>query len=578
MLETLQFANYSKENSEISKQEATQPRLIRRRRYDSKETELFYLIRQCRGCEDSNLQDIIKKIEELIRKQDFNINYQDGDNDTFLHATIVEDMPHVANLFLNKKIDVNIKNKKNKTPLQLATEMRNFDHKWNVVISELRNSRPKRTFLVQQMLKISDSGFISKTLDDRDYKIRLTPEDVTGIARATYEQYKENVNVVFKAIRSEEQLGEQLEEHINDLMKVNTQSLTFFLELEQSHWVTLVIAYQNTQFSAYRIDYFASKTQDTINDTLGKKIANINIQSFDIQLQQDDRYDYGIFALGGAKIINDALRNLQQDQIQQKLLDYKLTEEELIDKRIEFALQLSIEAHDDFFDVVQNRFCKENIKLQKMEELFTVCKINVNFLTSRVNGDTLLHVAVRRKEIEIVKFLKKNGARIDIKDGRDKTPIEVAQHNKVQKALLILQPPVFYKAINVPGDGSCLFWSVALAYLTPVKDDVGFSKRFKKLFGESTSAIVEEVKKLLKIGENTYEDDKLKYLITEVFRGRVVNEMLLYQEELGNQIGMIDFFESRNEDYFTEGTFKEKFNTEFSSEEVMRYGIDTNTL
>jgi len=37
-------------------------------------------------------------------------------------------------------------------------------------------------------------------------------------------------------------------------------------------------------------------------------------------------------------------------------------------------------------------------------------------------------------------------------------------------------------SVNIPGDGSCLFWSVALAYLTPVKNKPdSFKKRYEKL-------------------------------------------------------------------------------------------------
>jgi hypothetical protein len=39
------------------------------------------------------------------------------------------------------------------------------------------------------------------------------------------------------------------------------------------------------------------------------------------------------------------------------------------------------------------------------------------------------------------------------------------------------------KSVNVPGDGSCLFWAVTLAFLFPVRDDSAeFERRFEKLF------------------------------------------------------------------------------------------------
>jgi hypothetical protein len=39
------------------------------------------------------------------------------------------------------------------------------------------------------------------------------------------------------------------------------------------------------------------------------------------------------------------------------------------------------------------------------------------------------------------------------------------------------------KSVNIPGDGSCLFWAVTLAFLFPVRhDSAEFERRFKKLF------------------------------------------------------------------------------------------------
>ncbi|RDD34512.1 Phosphocholine transferase AnkX [Wolbachia endosymbiont of Cylisticus convexus] len=41
-----------------------------------------------------------------------------------------------------------------------------------------------------------------------------------------------------------------------------------------------------------------------------------------------------------------------------------------------------------------------------------------------------------------------------------------------------------FKRIDVPGDGSCLFWSVTMAYLIPARDnDDLFRQRYEALFG-----------------------------------------------------------------------------------------------
>ena len=56
------------------------------------------------------------------------------------------------------------------------------------------------------------------------------------------------------------------------------------------------------------------------------------------------------------------------------------------------------------------------------------------------------------------------------------------------------------KSKNVPSDGNCLYWSVVLAYLLPVKDDrTEFETRLRNLFGtfneEEESSILASIQK-----------------------------------------------------------------------------------
>ncbi len=83
--------------------------------------------------------------------------------------------------------------------------------------------------------------------------------------------------------------------------------------------------------------------------------------------------------------------------------------------------------------------------------------------------------------------------------------------------------------IDVFGDGSCLFWAVALAYLIPVKlNEFRFQKRFKKLFGKESLAQLESVKAKISAynpysaEEAIYQDETLKELISKQFRYRVI--------------------------------------------------------
>jgi hypothetical protein len=85
------------------------------------------------------------------------------------------------------------------------------------------------------------------------------------------------------------------------------------------------------------------------------------------------------------------------------------------------------------------------------------------------------------------------------------------------------------ESIDVPADGHCLFWAIALAYLMPLKDDdIAFEDRFKRLFGEEELEKLESVKTLIQ-RNNSIEAIRnhpvFKNLVTTKFRHRVVGYM-----------------------------------------------------
>nr|WP_253308677.1 ankyrin repeat domain-containing protein [Rickettsia endosymbiont of Ceutorhynchus assimilis] len=78
-----------------------------------------------------------------------------------------------------------------------------------------------------------------------------------------------------------------------------------------------------------------------------------------------------------------------------------------------------------------------------------------------------------------------------------------------------------YRKIDVPGDNSCLFWAVTLAYLTPVKDDHNvFKTRFQKLFGHQNQLSTIQ-KCIQKYDHNIPNNDIFKNLVTQDFRNMV---------------------------------------------------------
>lgn len=107
--------------------------------------------------------------------------------------------------------------------------------------------------------------------------------------------------------------------------------------------------------------------------------------------------------------------------------------------------------------------------------------------------------------------------------------------NLIDKPILYY-PTVLLNNINmsydVPADGSCLFWSVATAYLLPVSNDSDeFAVRFIRLFGIENIKNLSDIKKLLieydlenhSNNQSWYNNVIAQNLITNVFRDRVVD-------------------------------------------------------
>ncbi|MDX5462576.1 MAG: latrotoxin-related protein [Wolbachia endosymbiont of Tetragnatha montana] len=208
-------------------------------------------------------------------------------------------------------------------------EVEQVDWRWRPVLK-----RSKRA----DDLSRESAGFVSATLGGT-YNYWLMQADIAGIARTVYGWCGEDNNVVFEVIGSVEQLRVQLEQHKDKLRQPDRLSLTFVYNSGGNHWTTLVIAYQGDQFSAYYIDSLGNGIPNDVRSVLEEKVAGITIYPFNIR-QQTDGHNCGIFALENAKIINDALRNGQQVQIEQGLSNYKTTEEYLINRRIVFAESL----------------------------------------------------------------------------------------------------------------------------------------------------------------------------------------------------------------------------------------------
>lgn len=96
------------------------------------------------------------------------------------------------------------------------------------------------------------------------------------------------------------------------------------------------------------------------------------------------------------------------------------------------------------------------------------------------------------------------------------------------------QPQNTFVPVDVPGDGSCLFWATALAYLIPVEDNsVIFAERFKRLFGAKESGNIRHIRELIRkydpFSDNIRSDRTFNRLVTRVLRDRVVDYISLHE-------------------------------------------------
>ncbi len=104
------------------------------------------------------------------------------------------------------------------------------------------------------------------------------------------------------------------------------------------------------------------------------------------------------------------------------------------------------------------------------------------------------------------------------------------------------QPPSTFVPVNVPGDGSCLFWATTLAYLLPVEDDAdAFSERFERLFGEEESGNIRHIRELVReydpFSNNVRSDRIFNRLVTRVLRNRVVDYISSHENDFRNFVG-----------------------------------------
>ncbi len=114
---------------------------------------------------------------------------------------------------------------------------------------------------------------------------------------------------------------------------------------------------------------------------------------------------------------------------------------------------------------------------------------------------------------------------------------EFSQFKRYRRSDVDSESESRFKRIDVPGDGSCLFWSVTMAYLIPVRNDEAlFRQRYEALFGNEGTVTqnLDHIRGLVRNLSAADYDDTFANLVRNVFRNRVVDHISSHENEFRN--------------------------------------------
>lgn len=120
---------------------------------------------------------------------------------------------------------------------------------------------------------------------------------------------------------------------------------------------------------------------------------------------------------------------------EQSLRRFKRSDDE--DKSFDYH-DPEMDATERLLKNLRKQTIQEGEKLKKIEQLVAE-GANVNFVDTNRISDTPLHIAVREKHVEIVKFLIEKGAKLNIKNSRGKTPLDIAERIGLKEIITILK-------------------------------------------------------------------------------------------------------------------------------------------
>ncbi|MCA7010493.1 ankyrin repeat domain-containing protein [Wolbachia endosymbiont of Tribolium confusum] len=224
-----------------------------------------------------------------------------------------------------------------------------------VVHSSIDIAKRKHLEGIQEVTqRLKDIGIQEENLNtlesataEKDYHYWLQQHDIADIARIEYGYGTDGANTLFEVVGSPKHIANQLQQFQNSVAtRGEKRPLTLIVNLNNNHWVTLVVAYQNGKYNGYYADSFGSNVPDSIRQVLQQAQITVNDVSF---AQQRDGHNCGLWALENARDINDVLqisrsRNIPNEirnrlQVQGRNEDYFIRAREDISDRLSIDSQ-----------------------------------------------------------------------------------------------------------------------------------------------------------------------------------------------------------------------------------------------
>ncbi|WP_341823711.1 ankyrin repeat domain-containing protein [Wolbachia endosymbiont (group A) of Agelastica alni] len=125
---------------------------------------------------------------------------------------------------------------------------------------------------------------------------------------------------MFEIVGSPEHIVNQLQQFQDSVTtRGERRPLTLIVNLDNNHWVTLVISHQNGQYNGYYVDSLGNNVPDNIRQVLQQ--AQITVNDISV-IQQRDGYNCGLWALENARDINTVLQGNRLSNIPDEIRNH----------------------------------------------------------------------------------------------------------------------------------------------------------------------------------------------------------------------------------------------------------------